>query len=46
MEEIGRMKLRKVSELMEIANRFVDGEDAYNNKRGCSPEVDKSSRQR
>jgi hypothetical protein len=31
---------------MEIANRFADGEDTYNNKRGCSPEVDKSSRQR
>jgi hypothetical protein len=31
---------------MEIANRFTDGEDAYNNKRGRSPEVDKTSRQR
>jgi hypothetical protein len=31
---------------MEIANRFSDGEDAYNNKRGRSPEVNKSSRQR
>jgi hypothetical protein len=31
---------------MEIANRFADGEDAYNNKRGRSPEVDKTSRQR
>jgi hypothetical protein len=31
---------------MEIANRFADGEDAYNNKRGRSPEVDKPSRQR
>jgi hypothetical protein len=31
---------------MEVANRFADGEDAYNNKRGCSPEVDKTSRQR
>jgi hypothetical protein len=46
MEEIGRIKPRTVSELMEIANRFADGEDAYNNKRGRSPEVDKSSRQR
>jgi hypothetical protein len=46
VEEIGRIKLRIVSELMEIANRFTDREDAYNNKRGCSPEVDKSSRQR
>jgi hypothetical protein len=31
---------------MEIANRFADGEDAYNNKRARSPEVDKVSRQR
>jgi hypothetical protein len=31
---------------METANKFADGEDTYNNKRGRSPEVDKSSRQR
>jgi hypothetical protein len=31
---------------MEVANRFVDGEDAYNNKRGRSPEVDRASRER
>jgi hypothetical protein len=35
-----------MSELMEIASRFADGEDAYNNKRARSPEGDKSSRQR
>jgi hypothetical protein len=46
VEEIGRIKPRIVSELMEIANRFTDGEDAYNDKRGRSPKVDKSSRQR
>jgi hypothetical protein len=46
VEEIGRIKQKIVSELMEIANRFADGEDASNNKRGHSPEVDKSSRQR
>jgi hypothetical protein len=46
MEEIGRIKPRIVSKLMEVANRFADGEDAYNNKRGCSPEVDRASRQR
>jgi hypothetical protein len=46
VEEIGRTKPRTVLELMEIANRFADGEDAYNNKRGRSPEVDKSSRKR
>jgi hypothetical protein len=46
VEEIGRIKPRTVLELMEIANRFADGEDMYNNKRGRSPEVDKTSRQR
>jgi hypothetical protein len=46
MEEIGRTKPRTVSELMEVANRFADREDAYNNKRGRSPEVDRASRQR
>jgi hypothetical protein len=46
VEEVGRTRPRIVSELMEVANRFADGEDAYNNKKGCSPEVDRSSRQR
>jgi hypothetical protein len=46
VEEVGRTKPRTVSELMEVANRFADGEDAYNNKRGRSPEVNKASRQR
>jgi hypothetical protein len=45
VEEIGRTRPRIVSELMEVANRFADGEDAYNNKRGRSPEVDRASRQ-
>jgi hypothetical protein len=31
---------------MEVANKFADGEDTYNNKRARSPEVDKASRQR
>jgi hypothetical protein len=31
---------------MEVANRSADEEDAYNNKRGHSPEVDRASRQR
>jgi hypothetical protein len=39
-----KSKAKKVSELMETANKFADGEDAYNNKRGRSPEVDKISR--
>jgi hypothetical protein len=46
VEELGRTKPKTVSELMEIGNRFADGEDAYNNKSGRSPEVDKASRQR
>jgi hypothetical protein len=44
VEEVGRTKPRTVSELMEVANRFADGKDAYNNKRGRSPEVDRASR--
>jgi uncharacterized protein YPO0396 len=46
VEEIGRTRPRTVSELMEVANRFANGEDAYNNKIGHSPEVDRASRQR
>jgi hypothetical protein len=46
MEELGRTRPKTVSELMEIANKFANGEDAYNNKRACSPEVDRASRQR
>jgi hypothetical protein len=46
VEEVGRTRPRTVSELMEVANRFANGEDTYNNKRGCSPEVDRASRQR
>jgi hypothetical protein len=33
VEELGRIKPRTVSELMEVANGFADGEDVYNNKR-------------
>jgi hypothetical protein len=32
VEEIGRTRPTTVAELMEEANRFADGEDAYNNK--------------
>jgi hypothetical protein len=46
MDEIGRTRPTTIAELMEEANRFADGEDAYNNKRGRSPEVDRMSRQR
>jgi hypothetical protein len=46
VKELGRTKPKTVSELIEIASRFTDGEDAYNNKRAGSPEVDRASRQR
>jgi hypothetical protein len=46
VEEIGRTRPTTVAELMEQANKFADGEDAYNNKRGRSPEVDRISSQR
>jgi hypothetical protein len=46
VEELGRAKPKTVSELMEVANKFADGEDAYNSKRARSPEVDRTSRQR
>jgi hypothetical protein len=45
MEELWRTRPKIVSELIEIASRFTDGEDAYNNKRAHSPEGDGSSRQ-
>jgi hypothetical protein len=34
VEEIGITRPTTVAELMEQANKFADGEDAYNNKRG------------
>jgi hypothetical protein len=46
VKELGRTRPKIVSELMEIASRFADGEDTYNNKRARSPEVDRASRQR
>jgi hypothetical protein len=46
VEEIGRTRPMTVAELMEQVNKFADGEDAYNNKRGRSPKVDRISRQR
>jgi hypothetical protein len=46
VEEIGRARPTTVAELMEQANKFADGEDAYNNKRERSLEVNRISRQR
>jgi hypothetical protein len=44
VEEIGRIKPKTVSDLMDIANRFADGEDACNNKRTRSPEDERGNR--
>jgi hypothetical protein len=44
VEEIEKTKHRTVSELMEIASRFADGEDVYHNKRARSPERDRPNR--
>jgi hypothetical protein len=44
VEEMGRIKPKTVSELMDVANRFADGEDACNNKRTRSPEDDRRNR--
>jgi hypothetical protein len=46
MEELGRTRPKTVSEFIEIASRFANGENAYNNKRAHSPEVDRAKRQR
>jgi hypothetical protein len=46
VEEIGRTKPRTVSELMEVANRFADGEDVYNNKRGGTRKATKTGNSR
>jgi hypothetical protein len=46
VEELGRTRPKIMSELIEIASRFADGEDAYNNKRAHSAEVDRANRQR
>jgi hypothetical protein len=43
VKEMGRIKLKTVSNLMDIANRFADGEDACNNKRTRSPEDDRGN---
>jgi hypothetical protein len=41
---MGRIKPETVSDLMDVANRFADGEDACNNKRTRSPEDDRGNR--
>jgi hypothetical protein len=45
VEELGRTKPKMVLELIEIANRFAYGEDAYHSKRARSPEFNAPGRQ-
>jgi hypothetical protein len=44
VKEMGRIKLKTVSDLMDVANRFTDGEDACNYKCMRSPEDDRGNR--
>jgi hypothetical protein len=44
VEEMGRIKPKIVSDLMNIANRFADGEDACNKKQTLSLEDDRGNR--
>jgi hypothetical protein len=44
VEEMGRIKPKTVSDLMDVANRFADREDACNNKWTRSPEDDRRNR--
>jgi hypothetical protein len=44
VEEMGRIKPTTVLDLMDVANRFADGEDACNNKCTRSPEDDRGNR--
>jgi hypothetical protein len=44
VEEMGIIKPKIVSDLMDISNRFAVGEDACNNKRTRSPEDDRGNR--
>jgi hypothetical protein len=44
VEEMGKIKPMTLSDLMDIANRFADGENTCNNKRTRSPEDDRGNR--
>jgi hypothetical protein len=44
VEEMDKIKPKTVSDLMDVANRFADREDACNNKRTRSPEYDSRNR--
>jgi hypothetical protein len=44
VEKMGSIKPKTISELMDVTNKFVDGEDVYHNKIMQSPEDDRSHR--
>ena len=44
VEELGRARPRTVGELMDLANKWANGEDAASNKRARSPEEDRARR--
>jgi hypothetical protein len=44
VKEMGRIKPKRVLDLMDIANRFADGEDVCNKKWTRSPEDDRGNR--
>jgi hypothetical protein len=44
VEEMGKIKPKTVSDLMDVANRFADGEDACNNKCTQSPDDDRGNK--
>jgi hypothetical protein len=41
---MGQIKPKTIAKLMDVANRFADGEDAYHNKRMRSPEDDRGNK--
>jgi hypothetical protein len=41
---MGRIRPKTISELIDVANKFVDSEDTYHNKRTRSPKDDRSHR--
>jgi hypothetical protein len=44
VEEMGQINRKTVSELMDIASRYADGEESCNNKRTRSPEDDRGNK--
>jgi hypothetical protein len=44
VEELGRVRLKTISELMDLANKWANGEDAVSNKRARSPEEERYRR--